>query len=166
MFSYILLAGLFLVAVIWGLVRLRRIRERAVAARLPSDEGTVMLGLFLVLSQSCLRYHKDKGRYPQVISGAQDGLIEQGYLKGNELASLTKSLPLFSIVASEHIGYGICLMNTTPALARALVERVQMAGNNLQFLDFKSDRYVSITPPIKNEIINLTLPLPLKPKHD
>ncbi|MBF0624757.1 MAG: hypothetical protein HQL82_08105 [Magnetococcales bacterium] len=157
------LSLLFLTAVLWALVKLREIRELSRTEILPSDQSTLLLGLFYILSEACLRYNKEKGHYPPVISGARDGLMEKGYLQGIELASMTRALPLFSIVATERTGFGVCLQNTTASLTREILERARMTGNNLTFMDWKKSRYVTLTPPIRNDFINLTLPLPIRP---
>nr|CRH07604.1 conserved protein of unknown function [Candidatus Magnetococcus massalia] len=163
MFKYIL--TLFVLAlVLWMLARLRDIREGKAAQAVPSDEHTVLLGLFYTLSKACISYYQDYGSYPPVIEGAPDGLMEKGYLVGDELASMTNSLSLFSIVIAERHGYGICLENCTSGITEGILERADKMGGRLLFMDFKSNQYVTLTRPIKNDFINLTLPLPLKPK--
>ncbi|MBF0137887.1 MAG: hypothetical protein H7833_04190 [Magnetococcus sp. DMHC-1] len=152
----------FLSVILWILVRLRRIRERAKAQVLPSDQATLLLGLFYILSDACLRYHRARKRYPSIISGAADGLVEQGFLKDVELARMTQAIPLFTIVATEQ-GYGVCLPNSTGPLTREILERARMSGNNVIFMDWNKVSLVPLTPPIREDFINLTLPLPVTP---
>mgnify|MGYP006865051629 CR=1 FL=1 len=66
-----------LTIVLWALVKLREVRDKAARGDLPSDETTVMLTLFYAISQACLDYYNDKKHYPTVVSGAPDGLVEQ-----------------------------------------------------------------------------------------
>ncbi|MBF0158746.1 MAG: hypothetical protein HQL58_04420 [Magnetococcales bacterium] len=154
-----------LTIVLWTLVRLRDIREKSRAQKLPSDQGTVLLGMFYTISDACIRYNRDKGHYPLAISSAPDALIELGYLRNSDLASMTSALQLFSIIASEKVGFGVCLANTTSEMSVEIMERARMTGNNVAFVDFKNDQYVTLTPPIRNDFINLTLPLPYKAKR-
>ncbi|WP_041641501.1 hypothetical protein [Magnetococcus marinus] len=146
------------------LAKLRDIRERRAADIMPTDEHTVLFGLFLTLSKAAVSYYRDYGNYPTIIQGAPDGMVEKGYLEHSELANMTNVLPLFSIVIAEYNGYGICLENCTSSITEGILERNSDMGGKLHFMDHKSDRYVTLTPPIRNDFINLTLPLPLKPK--
>ncbi|MBF0155364.1 MAG: hypothetical protein HQL64_16640 [Magnetococcales bacterium] len=152
----------FLSVILWILVRLRRIREQAKAQVLPSDQATLLLGLFYIISDACLRHHRAKGRYPSIITGAPDGLVEQGYLKDVELARMTQAVPLFTIVATER-GYGVCLPNSTGPLTQEILDRAKMTGNNVVFMDWNKISLVPLDPPIRSDFINLTLPLPIAP---
>ncbi|MBF0177878.1 MAG: hypothetical protein HQL63_13675 [Magnetococcales bacterium] len=157
-----ILSLIFLAFVLWALVKLRRMRERSKAQVLPSDQATLLLGLFYVISDACLRYHRAKGRYPSRITGAPDGLVEQGFLKDVELAKMTQAIPLFTIIVTE-LGYGVCLPNSTGSLVKEILERARMTGNNVLFMDWDKVTLVPLNPPIRNDFINLTLPLPATP---
>ncbi|MEG3641363.1 hypothetical protein [Magnetococcus sp. PR-3] len=163
MFKYILVLFI-LTLILWMLAKMRDIRERRAADIMPTDEHTVLFGLFLTLSSAAVAYYRDYGSYPLMVQGAPDGLIEKGYLENSDLATMTSALPLFSVVIAEYNGYGICLENCTSSITEGILERNTEMGGKLNFMDYKSDRYVTLTPPIRNDFINLTLPLPLKPK--
>lgn len=159
----ILASLLFLILFLWGLVKLKEIRELP-AGGLPQDETTLMLGLFYVLSQACIHYHKERGRYPMVIEGARDGLIELGYLNKHSWVKETSILPAFTILVTEESGYGIVVSGMSPHLAREVVDRATRKGASpIIFMDFKEDKFVPLPTPL-NVTVNLTLPLPYQPK--
>jgi hypothetical protein len=163
MLSFVLVL-LVLTVVLWSLVKLREFRDKQKNEKLPMDQGTILLGLFYTLSEACIAYHRDHGHYPPTVSGAPDGLIEKGYLQKKNLADMTAAVSLYSMVVSEKVGYGVCLANTTAELTTLILDRATMSGSRVTFLDFKNGQYVTLTMPIKNDFINLTLPLPHKPK--
>lgn len=154
---------LFITAILWTLLRLRHMREDSLAEELPSDKITVMIGLFLMLSKACLRYYRDHGQYPERVTGDSDSLMEAGYLKGEPLAEMTKSLPLFSIAVADTMGTAICLANTKKALATEMITRLQEMGSPLVFIDMRTGQFITLTLPIAHEIINLCLMLPSNP---
>ncbi|MEO5365146.1 MAG: hypothetical protein H7831_02060 [Magnetococcus sp. WYHC-3] len=154
---------LLLTAFLWTLVKLREQREAANTPRIPNDETTVLLALFYALCKASIEYFRDRKTYPAVISGAHDGLMEMGYLKAPEYDALRGMAPLFSVVITEKAGYGICLLNTTASLTSSILDRADATGRGMKFVDYKEGRYVTLTKPIKNNYINLTLPLPVNP---
>lgn len=158
-----LIGTLFLSALLWILLRLRDLRERELEDELPGDKNTVILGLFLVLSKACLQYHRDRGYYPTQVSGAADALLETGYLEDHPLAKLTKSIYLFSIVATESTGSAVCLTNTTARIASELIARIGETGGNFLFFDLRGSQFVPLTPAIPHETVNLCLMLPERP---
>ncbi|MBF0370868.1 MAG: hypothetical protein HQL52_15570 [Magnetococcales bacterium] len=159
----ILLSVIFLTAILWFLVKLKELREQITDKELPNDETTVLLGLFLSLSHACLEYHRDRGHYPAVVCGAADGLIEMGYLKDDPLAKMAQSIKLFSIIASEDAGYGICLTHATGNIANAILNRIERSGRSLIFVDIVDGKFEPLTPPVSGTNLTLTLPLPLNP---
>ncbi|MEO5377593.1 MAG: hypothetical protein H7832_07410 [Magnetococcus sp. DMHC-6] len=154
---------LFLSFILWFLVKLRYLRENTVKQELPNDESTILLGLFLSISRACLEYHRDRGLYPAVVSGAADGLLELGYFKEDPLAKMTSAMTLFSIIATETTGYGVCLAHTTSSMANALIERIKTTNRDLVFVEMKNGQYLPLMPPITHSDINLVLPLPPRP---
>ncbi|OSM06114.1 hypothetical protein [Magnetofaba australis] len=163
MFNYIMALAV-LTIILWTLAKLRDIRDQKKSGKLPTDESTLLLGLFYTISNACVAYFREHGCYPPVVHGANDGLLERGYLDNDELASMTQSMKLFSIVISDVNGFGVCLENCTASITEEIISRAKTSGSKVVFMDFKSDRFVTLTPPIKNDFINLTIPLPLKPK--
>ena len=157
----IVLSLLLLTFVIWLMAKLKDLRENPPSGDLPNDEATMVLGLFYTLSGACLRFYKDKGRYPSVVSGARDGLDETGYLRGTS-ADGTSLTHMFTIIANEQIGYALCLYNVTPMLAKDVLDRVEQSGGALKFREFSSDAYHELPIPITSSL-NLALPLPHKP---
>lgn len=160
----IMLITFSVVAVIlWVLLKLRDIREARAGKELPGDKVTVLLGLFFLLSKASIRYYRDRKSYPKVVSGSENGLVELGYLRDEPLAEMTTVLPLFSIVATEFAGSGICLASTPPSMVVEILNRMRQTGDTLSFADFYNGRFLPLTPPFSKKIINLTLPLPLRP---
>lgn len=161
-----LVAVIVLTIIFWVLVRLREMREQTKEASLPTDETTILLGIFYGLSQACINHHRDHGNYPEVVSGAHDGLVETGYLKNVEdLEAVSSIIPLFTIVLTEKGGRGICLSNTTRDMAQKIIGRVNSSSHELNFCDFQGDKYHVLDDPISSDYVNLTLPLPVRPSE-
>ncbi|MBF0125615.1 MAG: hypothetical protein HQM02_00235 [Magnetococcales bacterium] len=158
-----LLAMLFLMLLFWGLLKLRSMRERVVKDQKPVDKITVLLGMFYTLSRACLQYYRDRNAYPMVVSGHPDGLLELGYLKSEPVAGINKTLQLFSIVVTEKAGWGICLAHIKASLANEIVRRVDEARVPFEFMDYKSGQYRPLTGLGGDTLVNLTLPLPVRP---
>ncbi len=159
----ILSATAFLVAVLWGLLKLRELRERSAAKEPSVDKVTVLLGLFMLLSKACIRYHRDRHAYPLVISGSPEGLVELGYLEGELLAEMTSSIPLFSMAVSDRAGHGVCLAHLPANMATAMIRRAAQSELNVEFMDYRNGLFVPMTPPLSVKVVKLTLPLPLRP---
>ncbi|MEO5363276.1 MAG: hypothetical protein H7838_06590 [Magnetococcus sp. DMHC-8] len=158
-----LIGLLFITALLKLLLHLRRIRENALTEELPSDKITVMIGIFLMLSKGCLQYFRDYGHYPERITGASDSLVEAGYLKGEPLASLTKSLPRFSIIVADQVGSAICLPNTKRTLATEILTRLKEMDSPLAFVDMRGNQFLPLTLPVAHDSVNLCLMLPNDP---
>ncbi|MEO5340494.1 MAG: hypothetical protein H7837_08265 [Magnetococcus sp. MYC-9] len=158
-----LLGLLFIIALLRGLLHLRRLRESSIEEELPSDKLTVIIGIFLMLSKACLQYYRDYGHYPERITGDSDSLVEAGYLKGDPLAGMTRSLPRFSIVTAENTGTALCLANTKRTLASEIVSRIKEMASPLVFVDVRANQFHPLTLPITHESINLCLMLPADP---
>ena len=158
----ILIGSLFLMALLWTLLKLRDLREQNVEEELPGDKITILLGVFLLLSKACLAFHRDTGNYPKLVHGP-DGLIEGGYLKNDPLAKMTKIIPLFTIIDVEGVGVGVCLINTPASLATEIIQRVKET-NSMEFANYRSGELEPISLPITPTMVNLTLMLPKKPK--
>ncbi|MBF0185492.1 MAG: hypothetical protein HQM06_14060 [Magnetococcales bacterium] len=154
---------LFITGLLGLLLHLRKVRESSLADELPSDKLTVLIGIYQMLSKACLQYYKDYGSYPERITGASDSLLEAGYLKGELLASLSKSLPRFSIVINETIGSAICLPNTRRELATELITRLREMASTMVFVDLRGNQYLPLTVPIAHDTVNLCLLLPHDP---
>ncbi|MBF0461062.1 MAG: hypothetical protein HQL87_06680 [Magnetococcales bacterium] len=154
---------LFITALLWILLRLRKIREDSIVEELPSDKITVIIGIYLMLSKACLQYYRDHGHYPDRVAGDSDSLVEAGYLKGDPLAGLTKSLPRFSIVITDTIGTAICLSNTKRELATEIMTRIKEMDSSLAFVDLRANQFLPLTLPISFDSINLCLMLPKDP---
>lgn len=161
--TVILLVTGFLAAVLWALLKLRELRERKAALEPSADKITVLLGLYMLLSKACIRYFRDRKHYPPVISGMPDGLVETGYLRGEKLAEITSSIPLFTIVVSDRAGHGICLERMPPRMAMEILARASQIGPALRFVNHKDGAFERLTPPLTDREIRLTLPLPLRP---
>ncbi|MBF0285544.1 MAG: hypothetical protein HQL51_13925 [Magnetococcales bacterium] len=163
--AIILIALFSLTAVLWFLVKLREFRETPLEGVMPNDEATLLLGLFYALSHACILYFKERSRYPALITGARDGLVELGFLKENLLPEGGHGLvPMFSMVANEDVGYGICLFNTSPSLANDILERAEKnTHGRLRFFHFKDNKFEPVAAPVK-EIVNLSLILPSRPR--
>lgn len=165
LFTVILGATLGLLLVLWTLVKLRELREMPLDGGLPNDEATLMLGVYYCVSQGCIEFHKAKGRYPSLISGSKEALYEQGYLNEDAMPGGGMALiPLFGVVPTESTGYGICLHNVNPRLAKEVMERVEMTGGRILLVHYNREtlKYEPIAPTNLNSV-NLTLPLPIKP---
>ena len=156
---------LFLIGLVWTLLRLRDLRERELEDELPGDRTTILLGLFLLLSKVSLQYHRDRGLYPSQVSGTPDSLAESGYLDNEPLAKMTNSIHLFSIVATEASGSAVCLINTPASLASEIIYRLEETGGEFVFFDMRGALFIPITTAITHETVNLCLLLPEKP-HD
>jgi hypothetical protein len=154
---------LFITGLLWLLLHLRKVRESSLAEELPSDKLTVLIAIYQMLSKACLQYYKDYGNYPERITGASDSLLEAGYLKGELLATLTKSLPRFSVVINENIGSAICLPNTKRELAAELITRLQDMGSPMVFVDLRGNQYTPLSLPVAHDVVNLCLLLPHDP---
>ncbi|MBF0583254.1 MAG: hypothetical protein HQL80_03345 [Magnetococcales bacterium] len=154
---------LFITGLLWVLLRLRHMRESELEDELPSDKITVLIGLYLLLSKACLRYYRDHGQYPEHITGDSDSLLEAGYLKGEPLVEMTRSLPLFSIAVADTMGSAICLANTKKALATELITRLQEMGSPLVFIDLRTGQFITLSLPIAHDMVNLCLMLPRDP---
>ncbi|MEO5348501.1 MAG: hypothetical protein H7836_02500 [Magnetococcus sp. YQC-3] len=158
------LIGLLLItALLQMLLHLRRIRESSIEEELPSDKITVLIGIYLMLSKGCIQYYRDYGRYPDRITGDSESLVETGYLKGEPLASMSKSIPKFSIVSADVIGYAICLPNTKRALASDILTRLKEMESSLLFVDMRGNQFLPLALPIPHESVNLCLMLPKDP---
>ena len=158
-----LIGVLFLAGLVWTLLRLRDLRERTLDYELPGDRNTILLGLFLLLSKAALQFHRDRGSYPLQVSGSPEGLLEAGYLDNEPLARMTKSIHIFSIVATESSGSAVCLINTPAGLAMDIINRVDDTTEEFMFFDMRGAQFIPITPPITHETVNLSLLLPEKP---
>ena len=159
-----LIGTLFLAGLLWVLLRLRDLRERALDDELPGDAATVMLGMYLTLSKACLQYHRDHGRYPTRVSGApEDALAEAGYLDGEPLSRLSDVLHRFSLVATESSGSAICLFSTPSNLASEIISRVDEMEGQFMFLDMRGAQFRPLTLPISTPNVNLCLLLPVQP---
>lgn len=156
----ILFALIGLTLMVWLLVKLREIRE--LTSGPPSDETTLIIGLFFAMSRASIRFYKERGRYPALVSGARDGLWELGYLKKESIASETAMIQLFSVVFSEKVGYGICLYNCNPTLTNSLLDRLEKTNSKIRFYNFIEDEFRPLARPITHAVA-LTLPLPTKP---
>ncbi|MBF0160901.1 MAG: hypothetical protein HQL88_01305 [Magnetococcales bacterium] len=159
----ILIGLLFIIILLRGLLHLRRLRESSLEEELPSDKITVIIGIYLMLSKACIQYYRDYGTYPERITGDSNSLVEAGYLKGEPLAGMTKSLPRFSIVTAENTGTALCLANTKRALASDILVRIREMASPLVFVDVRASQFHPLTLPIANESVNLCLMLPLDP---
>lgn len=159
----ILFAVVALCGFLWIMVRLRELRETPVDG-LPTDEATLILGVYYGLSNACLEYYRDKGRYPAVMRGAIDGLEELGYINRQEVLRNSALVAMFGLVVTENSGYGICLFKCSPRLANDILDRAQQVSGAVRFmeLDEVDVKFVSFEAPVKREL-NLVLPLPFKP---
>lgn len=158
-----LIGLLLIIALLQMLLRLRRIRESSIEEQLPSDKITVMIGIYLMLSKACIQYYRDYGHYPERITGDSESLVETGYLKNEPLASLTRSIPRFSIVSADVIGSAICLPNTKRALASDILNRIKEMESSLLFVDMRGNQFIPLSLPIPHDSINLCLMLPKDP---
>ncbi len=152
-----------LVVILWGLLKLRELREKKVAKEPSVDKVTVLLGLFMLLGKACIRYYRDQGMYPLVIAGSPQGLVEMGYLQGELLAGMTTSIPLFSMAVSDRAGHGVCLAHLPANIATGVIRRAAQTKLNIEFMDYRNGLFVPITLPITVRVVRLTLPLPLRP---
>lgn len=157
---FLLMIGLMLL--FWGLLKLRTMREATIQDEMPPDKLTVLLGLFFVLSRACIKYHRDRNAYPQAISGTPEGLIELGYLKDEPLATLSNSIRLFSIVVTDKAGCGICLAHIKASMAMEILRRVAETKSKIEFQDYRGGQYKPLTS-AGDTLVNLTLPLPVRP---
>lgn len=151
-------AGLCLV--LWLLVRLKE--EREVNSGPPNDETTLILGMFYSLSQACVKYYRERGKYPSQVSGTKEALLELGFLKDSPVAKEVSLMHLFQVVNTEDNGQGLCLFNTPPALVSSILDRMDKQHNAIRFMKFVDFTYQPIERPIQ-ENINLALPLPFRP---
>ena len=161
--STILIVTGFLVAIFWGLLRLRDIRESAVEDIPEPDKISILIGIFYTISAACLQYYRDHGQYPETVIGDPEGLIEMGYLKEEFIAQLTPAVKLFSIVTSDKAGVGVCLAHTTTDMANSLINRAKETDDHQKFVNYTSGQFVVLELPISRLTVNLTLPLPLSP---
>ncbi|GAB0058466.1 hypothetical protein SIID45300_02815 [Candidatus Magnetaquicoccaceae bacterium FCR-1] len=153
---------LVLIALFWFLLKLRTLREDSIQDEMPPDKLTVLLGMFYVLSRACLNYYRDRNTYPPAVSGTPDGLMELGYLNDEPLAQLSKSVKLFSIVVTDKGGYGICLAHIKASVAMEFLRRVSETKTTIEFQDYRGGQYKPLTS-TGDTLINLTLPLPVRP---
>ncbi len=160
--TVVLMAILGLIILFWILLKLRVLREATVSDEKPADKITILLGLFYVLSRACLQFYRDRNAYPSVVSGTSEGLMELGYLQGEPLVLMNKSLRLFSIVVTDKAGCGICLAHIKASMAQEMIRRVAEANGPFEFQDYKSGQYKPIAAG-GDTLINLTLPLPVRP---
>ncbi|MBF0340826.1 MAG: hypothetical protein HQL95_07685 [Magnetococcales bacterium] len=161
-FLTVFVALMGLILLFWFLLRLRTLREASIQDEKPADKLTVLLGLFYVLSRACLNYYRDRNTYPPVVSGAPEGLMELGYLKDEPLAEMTSSLKLFSIVATDKAGCGICLAHIKASVAMEFLRRVAESKTSIEFQDYRGGQYKPLTS-AGDTLVNLTLPLPVRP---
>lgn len=162
MIMTVLFAMVGLALILWGLVKLKEIRENPPGDFLPNDEATMLLSLFYNISSGCLDYYRDKDRYPMAVSGARDALLETGYLKGDPDSAKSPLVHLFAIAASEEHGFSLCLFKTKPELVMDILERVEQSGGQLKFHSYTENGNEAIPIPLR-EPINLSLPLPSRP---
>lgn len=158
-----LIGLLFLTSLFWIFLRLRDLREADLEDELPGDKITVLLGIFMILSKACLQYHRDRGEYPTLVSGSEDALMDAGYLDGEPLAKMTKSIPVFSIVSTEAAGSAVCLANTPASLAAEISGRVGEMGGGFIFFDLRSGQFVPLEGGVQHETVTLCLMLPEEP---
>lgn len=153
----------FLTLFLWGMVKLRELRETPTDG-LPNDEATLMLGMYYGLSSACLEYHRDKNRYPAVMRGAIDGLEELGYVKRQRVLQDSTLLHMFALTITENSGYGICLFKCSPRLVNDILDRARQVSGAVRFMHFNMEegKYSPLELPVKEEV-NLVLPLPFKP---
>ncbi len=158
-----LIGLLFITALLRLLLHLRKVRESSLEEELPCDKITVIIGIFLLLSKACLQYFRDYGHYPERITGASDSLVETGYLKGEPLAGMTRSLPRFSIILAESLGVAICLPNAKRELASEIITRIKEMESPMIFVDMRANQFFPLTLPIPHDSVNLCLMLPNDP---
>lgn len=146
--------------IFWLLVRLKEEREANFGP--PNDETTLVLGMFYTLSQACVKYYRDRGKYPTQVSGTKEALLESGYLKDSAVAKEVSLMHLFQLVNTENRVQGLCLFNTPPALVSAILDRMEKQHVAIKFMRFHEFNYLPIERPVQ-ENLNLALPLPFKP---
>lgn len=146
--------------VLWLLVRLKE--EREANSGPPNDETTLVLGMFYSLSQACVKYYRERGKYPSQVAGTKEGLFELGYLKDSPVAKEVSTMSLFQIVATESSGQGLCLFNSPPSLVTNILDRMDKQHLAIKFMKYNEYNYHPIERPVR-ENVNLTLPLPFKP---
>jgi hypothetical protein len=162
----ILIVTCFLAVLLWGLLRLREIRESAIEDVEGIDKTQILMGLFFTVSNACIKYYRDRGNYPQFITGDPEGLIELGYFEDELLAKQSSAIKLFSIVISDKNAVGVCLPHTTEDIANKLIRRARAADVLFNFVDFVRGEFEQLETPVSPLTLNLTFPLPFTPYDD
>ncbi len=153
-----------LIMFLWGMVKLREIREKAALELPPNDEITLFLGLYYSLVRGCINHYHDHKAYPKAIMGEPGGLVEKGYMQSDDLTKKVSVIPLFSIVTTDKGGTGICLTNISAEMANKILSRAEEAESKLRFVTFEEKVFRELEGRVTEEHVNLTLPVPLEPK--